>query len=241
MILTPEERQKKKEQFAAMSPRKKAEHIWEYYRAHIFLAVIILAILVSSFRSVAARKDPVLYMALTNVTVSEALETGLTDDFLTSRKYNTKKQEIYLHKDLYISGNPSAENAEYAYTSGLKIMAIIESETMDLVLMNQEAYDLCSSSGYLLDLTELIDPEDPRFSPYLTENLVILEDNSMEVSLGEAEEYTAVTETVLNALEVTGLPLFENAGFSGQVYLGIAANSPRLDACADYLLFLTEA
>lgn len=241
MILTPEERQKKKEQFAAMSPRRKAEHIWEYYRAHIFLAVIILAILVSSVRSVAARKDPVLYMALTNVTVSEALETGLTDDFLTSRKYNTKKQEIYLHKDLYISGNPSAENAEYAYTSGLKIMAIIESETMDLVLMNQEAYDLCSGSGYLLDLTELIDPEDPRFSPYLTENLVILEDNSMEVSLGEAEEYTAVTETVLNALEVTGLPLFENAGFSGQVYLGIAANSPRLRECADYLLFLTEA
>ena len=241
MILTPEERQKKKEQFAAMSPRKKAEHIWEYYRAHIFLAAIILAILVSSVRSVAARKDPMLYMAFTNVTVSETLETGLTEGYLTSREYDTKKQEIFLHKDLYLSANPSAENAEYAYTCGLKIMATMESETLDLVLMNQEAYDLCSSSGYLLDLSEVIDPADPRFSPYLTENLVILEDNSMEVSLGEAAEYTAVTETAINGLDVSELPLFKNAGFSGRVYLGIAANSPRLSQCADYLLFLTES
>jgi len=241
MKLTPEERQKKKEQFAAMSPRKKAEHIWEYYRAHMLLGVILLAILISSIHTAVTRKDPVLYMAFTNVTVGDELEAGLTEDYLISRNYDTRKQEVFLYEDLYLSHAPSAENAEYAYTSGLKLMATIEDGSLDLVLMNQEAYDLCSGSCYLLDLRELIDPADPRFSPYLTENLVVLEDNSLEYSIGEAEEYIAVTETVPNALEVSGLPLFRDSGFSGKVYLGVIAASSRLEECAGYLQYFVSS
>ena len=86
----------------------------------------------------------------------------------------------------------------------------------------------------------MISPEDPRFAPYVTENLVILEDNAIEVNLGTAEEYTAVTQSVINALDLSRLPLFTAAGFSGDVYLGIIANTTRLSECADYLAFLTE-
>ena len=67
---------------------------------------------------------------------------------------------------------------------------------------------------------------------------MILEDNAIEITLGEAEEYTAVTEAAINALDVSQLPLFRHAGFSGEVYLGIIANSPHLSECADYLAFL---
>lgn len=232
--------QQQKEQFARMTPAQKREHIWTYYKAHILLAVILAAIAVSSVYRIVTAKEPVLYTAFVNVSVNEELGTALSEDYLVSRGYDTGKREIYFYEDLRIAANPRPEDYEYAYTSSLKIMATIEAGDLDLVLMNQEAYNICSGSGYLLDLTDLVSPEDPRIAPYLTSNLVILEDNSLEFDMGEAEEYIAVTETVPNALDLSGLPLFQNAGLSGQLYLGIIHNSPRLDACADYIAFLTE-
>jgi hypothetical protein len=90
-----------------------------------------------------------------------------------------------------------------------------------------------------LDAPRTIQFEDGTAS-YITENLVILEDNAIDVNLGTAEEYTAVTESVPNALNLSELPLFTAAGFSGDVYLGIIANTPRLSECVEYLTFLTE-
>lgn len=229
-----------KEQFARMTPAQKREHIWTYYRAHILLAAVLVAIAVSSVCRIVTTKEPVLYAAFLNVSAGSQLESALSEDYLVSQGYDPRKHEIYFHTDLYLSGNPSPENAEYAYVSSMKVMATIEAGDLDLVLMNQEAYDLCSGSDYLLDLTELFSPEDPRIAPYLTSNLVILEDNSLEFDLGEAEEYIAVTETVPNALDLSELPLFRDAGLSGRVYLGIISTSSRLEECADYIAILTE-
>lgn len=240
MKLTPEERKQKKAQFTALSPRKKLEHIWLYYKVPIFLAIIAVVILVSFIHRAVTEKETVLCIAFLNVAVGSELEADLTEDYLISRSYDIDQQQILCYRDLYLSNNPSPENHEYAYTSGLKIIATINAKELDLVLMNRESYDLCSGSGYLLDLTELIPTDASQFSPYLTDNLVILEDNAIEITLGEAEKYTAITEAAINALDVSRLPLFREAGFSDEVYLGIIANSPRMSECADYLAFLTE-
>ena len=240
MKLTPEERQKKKAQFAAMSPRKKLEHIWLYYKIPILLGILAVAIAVSSLHRALTEKDAVLSAAFLNVSIGSELDTKLTEEYLLSRGYDPDRTEVLCYRDLYLSNNPSPENHEYAYASGLKLLATINAKDLDLVLMNRESYDLCSGSGYLMDLTEVISPENPRFAPYVTENLVILEDNAIEVNLGSAEEYTAVTQTVANALDLSGHPLFTAAGFSGDVYLGIIGNTTRLSECADYLAFLTE-
>ena len=57
--------------------------------------------------------------------------------------------------------------------------------------------------------------------------------------LGEAEEEQRVTERVFNALDVAGLPLFQNAGFDGELYLGVIGNSPRPETAAAYLRFVS--
>ncbi|MCI7574727.1 MAG: hypothetical protein MSS94_08370, partial [Clostridiales bacterium] len=120
----------------------------------------------------------------------------------------------------------------YAYASRMKLLATVNSRQLDLVLMNREAYNLCSASGYLLDLSDILD------SACLTANQVILEDNAVEYNLNAAQEYTAVTETVYNALELTQLSAFQKAGFSDSVYIGIIANTPRLPESQDYLNYL---
>ena len=145
---------------------------------------------------------------------------------------NPKRNEVRLYRNLYLSEDPDASDHEYAYASRMKLLATVNSRQLDLVLMNREAYNLCSASGYLLDLSDILD------SACLTANQVILEDNAVEYNLNAAQEYTAVTETVYNALELTQLSAFQKAGFSDSVYIGIIANTPRLPESQDYLDYL---
>ena len=234
MKLSPEERRHRREVFTSLTPAKKMEHIWLYYKAPILLTILVLGILISGVYRAAAKKEPVVYLAYLNVSVGEDMEARLTEDYLTYRGLNPKRNEMRLYRNLYLSEDPAASDHEYAYASRMKLLATVNSRQLDLVLMNQEAYDLCSASGYLLDLSGIVG------SIYLTANQVVLEDNSIEYSLNEASEYNAVTQSVYNALELTQLPAFQNAGFSGSVYIGIVANTPRLAECQRYFEYLIE-
>lgn len=240
MPISDKDRQRNRELFQQMSPREKLSHIWLYYKPAFLLAAILVVILVSSVISLATRKEPVLHAAYTNVTLDAASEQALWTDYLTARELDPQKTEVYLHRDLYLSDYPSAENYEYAYTSYMKVIALVESQELDILLMNREAYDFCSTSGFLLELSELFPADDPRIAPYAASNLIVLEDNGEDYSLGLAEEYICVTDTVTNALELTRMPWIQDTGLSGEVYLGIVVTSPRLDACADYIAYLTE-
>ena len=232
MTISPEERQKRRDSFRQLTRAQKLEHIWIYYKVPIFFIVLALGILVSGLYRAATEKEPVMYLACVNVSIGEDLEARLTEDYLTYRGLNPKRNEVRLYRNLYLSEDPDASDHEYAYASRMKLLATVNSRQLDLVLMNREAYNLCSASGYLLDLSDILD------SACLTANQVILEDNAVEYNLNAAQEYTAVTETVYNALELTQLSAFQKAGFSDSVYIGIIANTPRLPACQDYLDYL---
>ena len=121
---------------------------------------------------------------------------------------------------------------------GIQVLARAASELGEVWIAAPDQQ--CSALSQKLTLRELISLEDPRYSPYVAENLVILEDNSIEYNLGEASEYLVVTESIPNALNLSTLPLFAQAGFSGEVYLGIIANTPRLSECEAYFAFLIE-
>lgn len=239
MQFTDTDRQRNQALFRQMSPREKWDHIWTYYKAAFLLGAILLAILVSVVITLVTRKEPVMYMAYTNIQMDDRTEQALWGDYLTDRGYNTEETEVYIHSNLYLADMPDPENYEQANGSYMKVMALIESKELDIILMNRESYDFCSANGYLLDLTELFSPEDSLVSPYIVSNMVILEDNTIDYGLGLVEELIYVTDTVPNALDLAKLDWYQEAGYSEEVYLGIVVNTPRLDICTDYFTYLT--
>ncbi len=244
MKLPEKEKAAQKAAFHAMSPAKKAEHIYTYYKWPILLVLLALIVLGSVLHRQLTKKDPVLYLAFLNVSVGEDLERQLTADYLTDAGLDASRQEVYLYKDLYISDDADTLNHEFAYASKMKLSGAISAKKLDLVLMNREAYDILSGQGYLLDLSALLQERDPALletlSPLLAENEVVLSDNTLEVLLGEAEQEQRLTDTVLNAIAVTSLAPFQNAGFDGELYLGVVANSERIEEALQYFGYLAS-
>jgi len=242
MKLSPQEKADRKAAFRRMTVAGKLEYIFAYYKLPLVL-ILIAAIAVGTVISHAIRrKNELLYLGFLNVSVGDELLERLTEGFVGVLGEDPKKNEVYAYTGLYISDNPAEENHEYSYASRLKMLAAMNAEQVDVVLLNREAYDLFSHSGYLLDLGDLLQREAPELLPdaaaYLTDNDVVLEDNAIEMELGTADSYQAMTESAANALEVTEAPIFRGAGFPEPVYLGVIANSPRLSAAVAYIQYV---
>lgn len=242
--LTKEERAARKAAFQKMDLAGKAEYIFAYYKLPIALGLVALYLCCSTAYRQLTKKEVILYSAYINVSVGDALNAQLTEGFLSASGADPKKTEIDLYSGLYLSENPSLENHEYQYASNMKLMAALEAKQLDVVLMNREAYDIFSRRGYLLDLPGLLSSNDPLYhllEPHLTANTVVLEDNSIEYMLNETDQYQAVTKEVTNGIDVSTLPMFQEAGLSDSVYLGVVGNSPRLPAVIQYVEYLTAA
>ena len=157
---------------------------------------------------------------------------------------DAKRKQVYLYRELYLSDDADTLNHEYAYASRMKLMGAVGAKQLDLVLMNREAFDLLSQSGYLEELSPSFFAQDAalyeQLSPYLTVNDVILSDNSIEYQLGEAETHEVITAPAQNGLAVTELSLFAQAGFPEPVYLGVIANSSRASDCLQYLAYIVS-
>ncbi|MBQ3481960.1 MAG: hypothetical protein IJH48_06430 [Oscillospiraceae bacterium] len=245
MKLSEQEKAARRAAFRNMRAAEKLDHVWTYYKWPILLGLLALIVLGSALHRELGKKEPVLYLAFANVVAGEDLEEDLTDGFLRFLGADAKKREVYLYRDLYLSDDADTLNHEYAYASKMKLMGAVSAGKLDLVLMNREAYDLLSRSGYLLELSPALFTENAalyaQVLPILSSNEVVLSDNSIEYQLGEAETLEVETETVRNALDVSSLPLFARAGFPDAVYLGVIANSERLSDCIAYISFISKS
>lgn len=239
MKLPEHERAAHREAFRRMTLAEKAEYIFAYYKLPLVLLLIAAVALGSVAKYKLTHKDAVLYVAYTNVALPEGQDEELFDGFLDDLGVDRRANTVERYYNLYLSEATDSVDHQYSYASRLKALASIDAEELDVVFMDQGAYDLLSNSGYLMDLDSVLRSRND-LAPALDDlksNVVVLDDNRIEVELGEANDYEAVTETASNALDVTGV-LPGGADLTGAVYLGIIGNTPRLDAACAFIAYL---
>ena len=238
MRLPDHERAAHREAFRTMTPPEKADYVFAYYQLPLVLALIVVVALGWTAWRRVTHKEPLLYVALVNVADSEVLDNGLGNDYVIATGNDPRTAEVYCYHALYLSDPEDSSDHQYSYASRMKVMASIAAEELDVVIMNRDAYDLLSHSGYLMDLSPVL-ADDPTLGSLLVTNTVILSDNMVEVELGEADTYEAETTEEANAIDASSMPLF--ADYTGEVYLGVIGNTPRLDEVCSYLNYLSSA
>lgn len=242
MILSEQERAANHAAFRAMSLGQKAEYIFAYYKLPLVLALIVVVSTVSIARYYLLHKEPLLYVAYTNVELPQEDDERIFSAYLTARGANPRTTEVYRYYGLYLVDPEESIDHQYSYASRLKLLAATDAEEIDVVIMSKGAYDLLSHSGYLLDLEDAFAGEEQDLlkaaKPLLVSNEVILQDNQVELELGEADTYEAETEPHTNALAVSDLPAFASSDLTDSIYLGIIANTPRMDESLAFMRYL---
>lgn len=238
MRLSERERSANRAAFCSMGPRQKLEYVLAYYKLPLVLALIASIVLGTIVHDTLTHKTPVLYVAYANVAPRDELDTTLTIGFLEHRGADPRVHEVVAYHDLYLSDKASQPDHQYAYASRLKLMAAIDNGQLDIVLMNREAYDLLSASGYLLDLDKARQGNEAlleTLSPYLVSNTVIPSDAHTEAG----EDSTRSIDST-NAVDVTTVPALSYSFGGEPLYLGIIANTSRKEVSLTYLAYVLE-
>lgn len=227
--------------FKSMNQKEKIQYIWDYYKLPLCLSLVLFVILISFIHRQLTKKDIYLYTAAVGVTLGDDTKEKLNENFFKKTEKNPAKNQIYFYENLLLTNEADEQNSEYAYASRIKIMAVIDAEKMDLVLMNKEAFDAFSQSGYLEDLDLFIKENLPeqyeKLQSFLVTNTTLQEAASGELS---SKNETGFSEKIM---QKTGLnsefsPILKTAGFNDTVYLGILKNSPRKEHVISYLSYL---
>ncbi len=224
--------------------KKRLQYIWDYFKLPLILLCIVLYVISYLIYRQVTYKEPVLYTALVNVNAGETLTEQLSDDFLRHMNVDTARNSFYLYTGLYLTDDEDSTYHEYTYGSRMKILASIESELLDVVLMDKEAFDAFAQNGYLCNIEEFLSSGAPdlygQAKSYIVENTYIKEDNASEVLLDDSVQYHAETEEYPMGLDLSQTDIIKQSGFTDTVYLGVIENSPRKDMALDYLRYLFD-
>lgn len=239
-FLSAEERKK----IRSLHGKKRLQYIWDYYKIPILIALILLYICGYSIYGRVTHKEPVLYTGLVNVMPGETLAEKLGEGFLREYGKDESKYEHLLRTGLYLTENTSETDQQYVYASQMKILAGIEGKQLDVVIFDKEAFDAFSQNGYLCNIYELLEENNAslleKLKPYIVTNIHIIKDNAKEVAVDQRIPYKAETKSYPMGIDLSKAPMFLEAGFDDKVYLGVVANSPRMDAAVEYIEYLYQ-
>ena len=219
----------------------KLQYIWDYYKLPIFLiCVCIYAVGYLIWRNVTA-EYPQLYLAYVNLDVGETLDRRLNEDFLDYLHPEEKNSVVKTIRNLALTENLQEIDGSYVYASQVKILAAIDNQQLDVVLMNQEAFDAFSQNGLLANLDTFASEQGlTQFAPYFVENIEILSDNADEVKKDPTVTYHSETAAYPMGLDISSFPPIEEAGFPDRVYLGIIANTEHSANAASFVTYLAR-
>ena len=217
----------------------KLQYIWDYYKLPLFLAAVcIYAAVYLVWRNVTA-EHPQLYLAYVNLEVGETLDQSLTEGFIAHLQPGDKRSSVKVMRGLALTDNLRQVDGSYVYASQVKILAAIENNQLDVVLMNQEAFDAFSQNGFLINLDTFAKEYGlSRLESCFASNIEILSDNAADVIADPTTEYQSETISYPMGIDVSGFPLIQEAGFPDKVYLGIIANTERGGNAAAYVSYL---
>lgn len=217
-------------------------YLFDYYKLPIIVLCFILYLAGYAVYRHVTHKDAVLYTALINVAAGEDLTRQLSEPFPEYLGLDPSKNAVTLYSGWYLTDNPDNEYYEYTYATRMKVLASIDAQQLDVVLMNQEAFDAFAQNGYLCDLDEFLGEMDPELlrelEPCLVKNLEILEDNAEDVLMDPSVQYVSSTREYRMGIDLSGTELMKEAGFPDAVYLGILGNTPRKETAVQYLKYL---
>lgn len=220
--------QSEKEKLREMSFKEKVSYLWEYYRMHAFVFILVVAITSSVVYNIVKPKiETKLYAAMINNVITEEYLDQLEIKFAEHLELDPAAEKIELNPQFQFGGSPE-------YTMNLKqvLTTYVAAQDVDIIIAPESEFSEYALYGYMSTISDLL-PTDLYTS--LADQFYI---TKMEVEPGEEIYEEGVfgiylTDTKL-LKEHTVVPPEE------PYLLGIVANSRREENVVEFIRYLFD-
>ncbi len=145
--------------------KQKAAYIWEYYKWHIIIPIVVIIAIVSFIINVITAPDILLNGVMLNVFHTEASVSTdeLLTDFYKKQEIDSKEEKINLNTSLYYSVDDISGN----YQSLQALMAWHGAGQLDFLSGDVSALTDLAYRSYFIDLRECLTEEQiAAYEPY---------------------------------------------------------------------------
>ncbi len=204
--------------FSELTGKEKVEHVWEYYKIHIAVALIVLlTICYIIYRIVNPSPDTILGVGLVNSYTSE-VEENVFDRYLIDTGHDPAEEVASVRTGLTFGTETSVQ-----ITGSQTLTLLVTVGDIDLFISDEEVFEPFASNGCFT----------------LMEN--ILTEEQMEKYADRL--YTATIEED-GAQVIVGIwleednPLVEDGYYDGAVLVGIPHKAEHKELAIEVLLYL---
>lgn len=224
----------------SLTGKQRVRYLFDYYKLPFVIVFIVLYIIGFLIYREVTHKDTILYTGLVNVVLNEEPSKQLSEDYLTYAGANPKKEDFRFYTGWFLTTNKDSQYFEYTMASQIKILASIDDEQLDVVLLDRESFDAFSQNGYLYNIEELLKGTElyDQLKPYFVTNIHFLEDNGKDINFDASIEFEATSEEFPMGLDISESRFFADIEYSDTIYLGVIANTPRPEEVIRYLTYL---
>lgn len=136
------------------SPKKRWEYIWEYYKIHLGVILLVIVLLIQGIVTICNKKDTVFTGVLINTTLNADNSSFMED--LQQELDVGKKEQISFSTNIFMT-NESADKAVALQS----IMSSITIRELDMVAGPEEAFKICAynASNMFADLRSYLDQD----------------------------------------------------------------------------------
>ncbi|AST58776.1 ABC transporter substrate-binding protein [Thermoanaerobacterium thermosaccharolyticum] len=134
-----------------MTFKEKVEYIWDYYKIHIIVGVVVIAIIVSFVNSIINNKDYVFDFSLIGTSINfdkeMSFQSTVTKELLGSDK--GKKQALV---EFYMLTKGSDGKYKLDPTSVQKLMVKISAQEVNVIALDKDNFNALAKQGAFMNL-----------------------------------------------------------------------------------------
>lgn len=165
MALMDEFKEERKAVLQNGTIKQKISYIWDYYKWHIMIPLVVVIALISFIVNLVTRPDIILNGVMLNVynMESQASPADLLADFYKEHEIDSKEEEINLNSSLYYS----VDNMNTNYQTMQVLMAWLSADQLDFVTGDTTSLTDLAYKEYFTDLRDYFSEDElAKYGPY---------------------------------------------------------------------------
>lgn len=212
------------EKMRPMSPRKRWEHFWTYYKIHTLLVLGGIVLLFGFLSAqIHAGKEVLISGVFLNTDTRAEGYTYLSDGYWKHCGGN-KQQRVDMIETLMIDFSKGVV-ADDSADRIMQVDALIAAKTLDYMILDETALEFYAPQELCMDLTQVLSPEQLE---RLRENIVTV------YGLERKEDYAA-------AIDITNSAFAKKFGLTkAPTYLVVVCNAPAAENIPEFLDYLLQ-
>lgn len=146
----------KKTDFKKMTKTQIVKYIWDYYKLHIFVGIVIIFSVVSLVKHFMTYQDPVVTITLLNCnTMDIGIDPDMTE-FMNQNGYDLKKEKVSIDTGYYIDLESNSSSDMYTLQA---LQTLLSAGGIDVIAGTEEIYQYMGEKQSLATLEEFLSEE----------------------------------------------------------------------------------